>query len=176
MQPDAGAELLDVVDGNNRVIDTLPRAVVHRRGLRHRAVHILVLNPLGDLYVQRRAETKDCQPGLWDTSAAGHVDSGESYAHAAPRELAEELGIRVHALDVLFDLPASASTGAEFVRVYRCVTAAAPRPDPAEIAAGGWFAPAALAAWMRREPAVFTTAFRDIFARWTAAGGGMVSG
>ena len=77
---------------------------------------------------------------------------------------------------VLFDLPASASTGAEFVRVYRCVTAAAPRPDPAEIAAGGWFAPAALAAWMRREPAVFTTAFRDIFARWTAAGGGMVSG
>ena len=70
-----------------------PRSVVHARGLRHRAAHILAFDAGGRLYLQRRAFTKECSPGRWDTSAAGHLASGEDYATAARRELAEELGV-----------------------------------------------------------------------------------
>ncbi len=171
MQPEAvgdADELLDVVDAGNRVVGAASRAEVHRQRLRHRAVHVLVLRTDGAVFVQRRAEHKECAPGLWDTSAAGHVGHGESYAAAAPRELAEELGLHGECLVEVGQLPAGPDTGNEFVRVYRCVTQAEPRPDAHEIAASGWFTPAALTAWMGREPQAFTAVFRTIFARYAA--------
>ncbi|MGR8922094.1 MAG: NUDIX hydrolase, partial [Gammaproteobacteria bacterium] len=61
------AERLAVVDGRDRVVGYATRAEVHARGLRHRAVHVLVSRDDGAVYVQRRAEHKDCAPGLWDT-------------------------------------------------------------------------------------------------------------
>ena len=48
---------------------------------------MLIRNLRGDLYLQRRALHKDCDPGLWDSSSAGHVDRGEDYEVAAHREL-----------------------------------------------------------------------------------------
>ncbi len=162
MRPDPGAEVLDVVDAANRVIGQATRAEIHARGLRHRAVHMLVLNTAGHIYVQRRALSKDSQPGLWDTSAAGHVDHGEDWEAAARRELAEELGLADVALEALGELPASADTGHEFVRVYRCEVSAEPRPDPHEIMDAGWWSPEALAAWMARRPGDFTAAFHAV--------------
>ncbi|MCB1748096.1 MAG: NUDIX domain-containing protein [Gammaproteobacteria bacterium] len=168
MPPDPGAELLDVVDAADVVVGQATRAEIHRRGWRHRAVHIVVSNPQGEVFVQRRALSKDCQPGLWDTSAAGHVDHGESYAAAAARELAEELGLVEETLEAWWSLAASPDTGQEFVHVYRCCSTRQPRPDPGEIAASGWWTPAALAAWMTARPQDFTAAFRAIFARYRA--------
>ncbi|MEQ8663197.1 MAG: NUDIX domain-containing protein [Gammaproteobacteria bacterium] len=162
MPPDPGREVLDVVDAANRVIGHATRAEVHARGLLHRAVHMLVLNPAGDIYVQRRALDKDCQPGLWDTSAAGHVDRGEDWAAAARRELAEELALTGVALELLGELSASAATGNEFVRVYRCRSAREPRPDPHEIMDAGWWREAALADWMARRPDDFTAVFHTV--------------
>ena len=86
-------ELLTEVDSEDRVIGPRARGEIHRLGLRHRSVHILVFNPRGELFLQQRAASKDINPGLWDTSAAGHVDHGESYDACARRELREELGI-----------------------------------------------------------------------------------
>lgn len=157
-------EMIDVVDADNRVVDTLPRAEVHRRGLRHRAVHMLVEDRAGRIYLQRRAESKDVDPGLWDTSAAGHVDAGEDYEAAARRELEEELGLTDVTLETLCELPARLETGLEFVRVYRGVTGAEPRPDPREIIEGGWWSPADIEHWLAREPARFTGTFKLIFA------------
>jgi len=162
MLPDTGAEVLDVVDAANRVIGRATRAEIHARGLRHRAVHMLVVNPAGDIYVQRRALSKDSQPGMWDTSAAGHVDHGEDWEAAARRELDEELGLADVDLEPLAELPASPDTGQEFVRVYRCRVSAEPRPDPQEIMDAGWWSPAALAAWMARRPGDFTAAFHAV--------------
>ncbi len=54
--------------------------------------------------------------------------------------------------------------GLEFVRVYRGVTAAEPRPDPREIIEGGWWSPADIEHWLAREPARFTGTFKLIFA------------
>lgn len=113
-------ELLDVVDENDNVIEVKTRGEIHARGLMHRAVHILVFNNRGDLFLQKRSMNKDENPGLWDSSAAGHVDSGEEYLQCALREITEELGIVVEGdLQRLFKLAATRATGYEHSVIYR---------------------------------------------------------
>jgi isopentenyldiphosphate isomerase len=163
-------EMLDIVDAHNRVIGCAPRREVHRLGLRHRAVHMLIQDGEGRIYLQRRSPLKDVDPNLWDTSAAGHVDRGEDYLAAARRELEEELGLTDVDLQALCDLPARPETGEEFVRVYIGRSAREPRPDPREIAAGGWWPVAELTQWLAREPALFTATFKQIYAEFLARG------
>lgn len=87
-------ELLDLVDEENRVVGQVLRKSVHGNpALHHRAVHVLVRNSAGCLFLQKRSEGKKIQPGKWDTSVGGHVEAGQSYEEAARREAAEELGI-----------------------------------------------------------------------------------
>jgi len=158
-------ELFDVVDEFDRPVAIATRAVVHRDGLRHRAAHVLVYDTSNRLYLQRRSFTKECSPGCWDTSAAGHLAAGEDYAGAAQRELEEELGIRADApLEPLFKLEASAETGHEFVWVFRATTSLPVRPDPVEIIDGRWCDEAELVDWLAREPQAFTGSFRLIWA------------
>ena len=85
MNSDLSQELLYVVDENDRVIGARTRGEIHARGLMHRATHILVFNSQGELFLQKRSMSKDENPGLWDPSAAGHVNSGEDYATFAVR-------------------------------------------------------------------------------------------
>lgn len=161
-----------MVDAHDRVLQRLSRAEVHARGLRHRAAHVLVTDPGGRVFVQRRAWWKECQPGLWDTSAAGHLSAGEDYATAAARELEEELGLRPAApLQVLCRLEASADTGFEFVAVFLAVADSEPQPDPGEIIDSRWCKVADLEAWLATSPADFTSAFREIWSRWRTLAG-----
>jgi len=95
----AGAELVDVVDENDRVVGRVTRAEMRRRNLLHRAVYVLVLNHAGELFVHRRTETKDVYPGHWDVTAGGVVAAGEDYAASAAREIHEELGVDGVALE-----------------------------------------------------------------------------
>ena len=67
------AEMLAVVDDDDVVVGEERRDVIHRDGLKHRAVHIFVLNQKGEIFLQKRSRLKDKCPGLWDSSAAGHV-------------------------------------------------------------------------------------------------------
>ena len=85
-------ELFDIVDHDDRVIGQAPRREVHARHLLHRATHVLVHDPNGRLFLQRRSMAKDTFPGCWDSSCSGHLDAGEDYPAAARRELGEELG------------------------------------------------------------------------------------
>ena len=71
---DDSSELFDVVDSENRVIGQATRGEVHAKGLLHRSVHIWVFNSRGELFLQKRAMTKDENPGYWDSSAAGHLN------------------------------------------------------------------------------------------------------
>ncbi|MGZ8224940.1 MAG: hypothetical protein ACXW0H_08660 [Methylobacter sp.] len=57
-------ELLNVVDEYDCVIDIRPRHIIHASGLRHRAVHILVFNDNGKLFLQKRSMHKDLHAGL----------------------------------------------------------------------------------------------------------------
>ena len=88
-------EIFDVVNERDEVIDRQPRSEVHRLGLKHRAVHVLVFNSRGETFLQKRSMTKDREPGKWDSSTSGHVDSGEDYDACAVRELREEIGLTI---------------------------------------------------------------------------------
>ncbi len=138
-------ELLDVVDENDNVITVKTRGEIHALGLMHRAVHILVFNSDDELFLQKRSLNKDEQPGKWDSSAAGHLDSGEDYDDCARREIAEELGIQVdQSLEQLFKLPASLLTGNEHCMVYRCVHDGPMVLAPEEIDDGQWISPSVM--------------------------------
>ena len=160
-------ELLYEVDERDEIIGPRRRGELHRLGLRHRAVHILVFGERDELFLQRRSPNKDINPGLWDTSAAGHVDFGESYDRCAARELEEELGISDGPTpEFLFKLPASPQTGWEFVQVYCTVHAGELRLNGAEIAEGRWFRPGDVDAWLDRGGDGLTTSFRVIWGRY----------
>src|SRR5882672_4757083 len=88
-------EIFDVVNERDEVIGQRTRGEVHRLGLLHRAVHVLVFNGRGELFLQKRSMQKDKFPGAWDSSASGHLDSGEDYDACAVRELREEIGLKV---------------------------------------------------------------------------------
>lgn len=91
---DSAGELVDVVDLDDRVLRTVTRAEVRARRLRHRCTFVILRDARGCVLVHRRSEGKDVWPGHWDLCAGGVVTSGEGWADAAARELAEELGVR----------------------------------------------------------------------------------
>jgi len=162
-------ELLCVVDENDRIIDTCARHIIHATGLRHRAVHILVFNDRGQLFLQKRSMKKDLNGGLWDTSAAGHVDAGEDYDFSALREVEEELGIRIaDALELLFKLPAAAATGMEFIQVYRCFHNGPFILAVDEIDEGDWFNVAEIAERIAMDDPRLTEAFKTIWRQFEA--------
>lgn len=161
-------ERIDVVDDEDRHVRVLSRGEVHRRGLLHRAVHVFLLDEHDRIYLQRRAWTKQQDPGCWDSSASGHVDSGESYPAAAERELQEELGIRAP-LEPLFKVTACRETCGEHSMLYLARTAGGrpePRPNPAEILEGRFVALAEIREWVRTSPESFAGPFRHLFARF----------
>jgi isopentenyldiphosphate isomerase len=54
------------------VVGQNTRREVHARGLWHRAVHVLVFNARGEVFLQKRSMKKDIAAGKWDSSASGH--------------------------------------------------------------------------------------------------------
>ncbi len=158
-------EIFDIVNDRDEVTGQATRREVHERGLKHRAVHVLVLNPKGELFVQKRSATKDTFPGRYDSSASGHLDAGETYDACAARELCEELGIEVSppALAKLFKINACQETGWEFVWVYSLRGDYAPHVNPAEIEEGEFWDLAHVRVAMAEQPERFAPSFRRIF-------------
>ncbi len=162
-------EVFDVVNERDEVIGQRTRAEVHRLGLRHRSVHVLVFNQRGELFLQKRSMAKDRHPGAWDSSASGHVDHGEDYDACALRELREELGIvPAQPLVRLFKLEACEATGQEFVWVYRGRSEGPFVLNPEEISEGAWFTPEQVRRLIQEEPQLAPT-FPVIWPRLAAA-------
>jgi 16S rRNA (adenine1518-N6/adenine1519-N6)-dimethyltransferase len=157
---DVTGEIFDVVDEQDRVVAQRPRGEVHREKLLHRAVHIFVFNERGELFLQRRSRWKDMHPRDWDSSAAGHVNTGDDYATTPPRELEEELGVSAP-LTEIGTVAACAGTGWEFVKIYRAVHNGPFRLPPAEIECGGFFTIQQLDGWIAARPGDFANGFLE---------------
>ncbi|RXK56767.1 NUDIX domain-containing protein [Oleiharenicola lentus] len=159
-------ELFDVVDEQDRVVGQMPRREVHRLKLRHRAVHLLVVNRAGQVFLHQRSQLKDQFPGYWNTSAAGHVGAGEDYDSTAARELEEELGCRpVRSPQPLFKVEAREETGQEFVWVYRVEAEGPFTLHPTEIERGGWFTPTEIDQWLAERPSEIAPALMYLWPR-----------
>lgn len=157
MQGSAGgssAELVDVVDDDDRVVRTVTRAEMRAGRLQHRAVSIAVFGTDGRLLVHRRADTKDVWPGMWDIAAGGVVGAGEQYDEAARRELAEELGIEVPDMEFVGEGRFADESVALIGRGYRCTHDGPFTFTDGEIAEVRWVDAAALRTLMAAEPFV----------------------
>jgi 16S rRNA (adenine1518-N6/adenine1519-N6)-dimethyltransferase len=160
-QPDICAtsmELFPVVDENDRIRRYASRSEVHGNNLLHRAVHILIFSPPGDVYLQQRSRWKDRRPLKWDSSAAGHVTAGETYDETARRELKEELGVDVP-LQRISKITASSRTDHEFIWVYRGVINGELSPNKCEIETGVFLPPAIVDGWTSARPEDFAPGF-----------------
>ena len=154
-----GNEIFDVVDEDDNVIRQELRSIVHGDDLLHRAVHIFVFNKHKELFLQKRSRLKDKHPGVWDSSAAGHLNAGEGYNETAVRELEEELGIMPDDLQEVLALSPSAETGWEHIKLYLARHDGALRFPCSEIETGQWFSMDDVRAWIERRPDDFASGF-----------------
>lgn len=92
-------ELFDVLDENGRKTGVVrERGVAHRDGSLHGTVHMWIVRRGAagpEVLLQRRAQSKDSNPGCYDISSAGHIAAGGEVMDAAVREMREELGLSV---------------------------------------------------------------------------------
>ena len=147
-----GEEIVQIVDRDNREIGAVSRKVMREQRLIHRACYILVFNPAGELFIQKRTLTKDIYPGYWDVAAGGVVLAGESYEESAKRELTEELGINGVPLMPLFDQYYEDENNRVWGRIFRCVSAGPFVLQAEEIESGQFLAPAAVLELSEKEP------------------------
>jgi len=141
---------------------------VHEKGLLHRAVHVFVVNRHGELLIQKRSRFKDAHPEVWDSSVAGHLDSGEDYAAAAMRELEEEMGITDVPAEEIGRISSCLATGWEHVRLYLARWDGSPRFPCAEVEAALWMRPEELGLWVSARPEDFASGFLEC---WKVARG-----
>jgi isopentenyldiphosphate isomerase/intracellular septation protein A len=130
-------EWFDLVSPEGKIIGKAPRSAVHgNSALLHPVVHLHVFNKNGQLYLQRRSNNKEVQPGKWDTSVGGHIFSGEDVLTALKREALEELGIRKDNFQPLYRYVMKNEFESELVYTFRLVANGPFKVNKDEIAYG----------------------------------------
>lgn len=133
-------EPITIYDAHGARLGVRSRGEVHRLGLWHRAVNVLLFRSNGNLVVQQRCNDKDVCPGLWDLSVAEHLIPDETDAEAAIRGLHEELGLTGVAVSPVGDeltatLIAPGIHDQEFQQTFQAISDQPLRFDPVEVAA-----------------------------------------
>ena len=169
-----------LVDAHDVAIGTAGKLDAHRRGLRHRAISVLVRNSAGQFLLQRRHPAKYHSGGLWTNACCSHPLPGEDVADAARRRLMQEMGVAcpLKPLFVLhYHTPVSGGLiENEVVHVFGGLHDGPIKPDPAEVSEWKWISFFDLKAELRAGPDAYTAWFRqyvdtheDTIADWLAA-------
>ena len=75
MSMDNQQEIFPIVDEAGQVTGSATRGECHSGSkLLHPVVHLHVFNSKGEVYLQRRPEWKDIQPGKWDTAVTSGME------------------------------------------------------------------------------------------------------
>lgn len=127
---DNSEEMFSIVDESGMIVGAATRGECHGGSkLLHPVVHLHVFNTKGDLYLQRRPEWKDIQPGKWDTAVGGHVDLGENVDIALKREAAEELNFEDFDAQFIKSYVFESARERELVNAFKTVTDVIPKPS-----------------------------------------------
>lgn len=166
----------------NGTLQPVEKLKVHRKGLRHKAVSVFVMD--GDkVLVQQRALGKYHTPGLWANTCCTHPEWDEAPEACATRRLREELGITglqpVHRDRV--EYRAEVGNGLiehELVDIF--VAERTPQmtlaPNPDEVMAVRWLTLDALRDRLARNPGAFTPWLRIYLDQHSAAIFGATAG
>lgn len=134
---DNNQELFPLVNEEGHVIGKATRGECHNGShLLHPVVHLHVFNSQGEVYLQKRPEWKDIQPGKWDTAVGGHIDYGETPEKALLREVREELGIEAFTPERVGMYVFESKRERELVYVHRTTYDGPMRPSAEELDGG----------------------------------------
>lgn len=165
-----------LVDADDLAVGTAGKLDAHKRGLKHRAISVLVRNSAGELLLQQRHPAKYHSGLLWANACCSHPLPGESTADAAHRRLKQEMGIAC-ALTPLFtfDYRAQVSDDLienELVHVFGGTHDGAIAANPSEVSGWRWIGFDTLATDLRERPENYAIWFR----KYVAARGGLIVG
>ena len=102
-QNDPADEYLTIYDRAGNPCGERPRTVCHRQGLRHAVVHLWCVQDTESgpvVWLQQRGFDRPLYPGLFDLTATGHIDPGETPLDAILREAREEAGLHLSPADL----------------------------------------------------------------------------
>lgn len=123
-------ELFPLVNEEGMIIGSATRGECHDGSkLLHPVVHLHVFDKEGRLYLQKRPDWKDIQPGKWDTAVGGHIDLGENVGMALRREALEELGLSDFEFEHLDSYVFESDKEKELVNTFKTVIDKVPSPS-----------------------------------------------
>ena len=135
-------EIFEVVSTDGRFIKYATRQECHNNPeLLHQTVHLLIFNKQKQLWLQKRAENKDIQPGKWDTSVGGHMNPNETSDTAVKRETLEEVNLNINNHTFCYRYIMRNDTESELINTYCYLLDddAVINFDPDEISDGKFF-------------------------------------
>jgi isopentenyl-diphosphate delta-isomerase len=143
--PEGDAKMVVLVDVEGNVLGESGKLQAHEApGALHLAYSVFIYRSDGSMLLQQRAAGKYHFPLVWANACCSHPAPGEDLVASASRRVREELGLEVELSDVGSFLyravdVASGLVEHELDHVLVGETDAEPSPDPAEVAAVGWY-------------------------------------
>lgn len=135
-----GTEYFPVVETSGLVVGRASRKYCHSGAKPlHPVIHIHIIDRFSRIYLQKRAMSKEIQPGKWDTAVGGHVSYGESVLEATYREASEEVGLSEFNPIYIGTYEFESAIEKELVNIFAVVGSYDLHPDMDEVEEGRWW-------------------------------------
>jgi 16S rRNA (adenine1518-N6/adenine1519-N6)-dimethyltransferase len=164
-------EVLIFVDENDQPIGSGDRKEAWAKGYYTRNIRVMIRDENRRILSQKRSIKKDSYPGMWTVAASGHVDAGEEWDIAAPRETFEEIGVTIDVIEVgrfNFSDDTDGKKVRQVIRVYEGIIDSATqfKLEEDEVDDMQWFELEDLKSSMKQRPNDFTPSFHEVITKY----------